>query len=426
MIEFDPNSVYVVSGHGLPNYMCSSIVKRLHRNAHQIMTNYGYRFPVSKVPFGSTVYIVNFNYDINVMEELSKSYHLIWITNNPAVIEGAGQAGFNPPGLRREDISSCEATWRYCFPDLPLPLSVKLVSDWDMWKFLHKDTGSFHQGCNLLSLYPSDKSITTWNRILNDDDELVPDIISKGAVIEEYTTARDIELLKDLAFTANIAGLKCLCVNTRGINSLFFDSVTNKDQYDAFISFGWIPSLNKYRVTAWATNDTGDISPLLLHHNGGGKPGVGGWMDERPILGNITKDNAPEVVFDDHMNELYATYIRNNTVRAFNAKHERINVKSQMHKGYWHGYNCAFTNSAFTWPDIWFNVDTTDCSLAIAYVYTNTGKWRLIITNLTNVDLGRVANLVGGKIVNNEVWAYIDAEDVPGLPIFNEGYDTTH
>jgi oligoribonuclease NrnB/cAMP/cGMP phosphodiesterase (DHH superfamily) len=155
-----------------------------------------------------------------------------------------------------------------------MPRSVKLIADYDTWRFEFEHTKAFHYGVQSIDTDP-DSSI--WS-VLFFIPSAVDEIIDNGLIIQKYITTTNKEKVNHWAYEAEFEGYSCICHNGSG-GSLVYDSIS-KD-YDLKINY--VHDGQQFTVSIYTTKEI-DVSELAKKHGGGGhKKAAGFQTKELPL-----------------------------------------------------------------------------------------------------------------------------------------------
>jgi oligoribonuclease NrnB/cAMP/cGMP phosphodiesterase (DHH superfamily) len=151
---------------------------------------------------GKVVYIVDFSYKRPIMEEIiAKAAKVIHIDHHDSAIKD--MAGFTSDKFEtlyshENTESGAMLTWRYFFPDTPVPQMIKHVDDRDRWKFLLHGTREIQA-----NIFSYDYTFENWDMLMTQD---VDQQIAEGSAIERKQ-AKDIkELMGVVVRRMNIGG----------------------------------------------------------------------------------------------------------------------------------------------------------------------------------------------------------------------------
>lgn len=117
-----------------------AILKKRYPDAELIGAEYGDDVPayIASIKDGEDVFIVDYMFEpFTSMVELSKRCNLFWIDHHWFAIRQYIAAGKPIPayvGDEKNEKAACELAWEHCFPDQPVPETVKLLSLYDVWR----------------------------------------------------------------------------------------------------------------------------------------------------------------------------------------------------------------------------------------------------------------------------------------------------
>ena len=238
-----------------------------------------------------------------------KGNNFIWIDHHISAINDAKEifkeyyGSFN--GLRDTKFAACELTWKYFFPNEPVPEIVRLLGRYDC--FGHKGTDEeqkvleFQYGArNYITNYESAyKWLVRSLNAINDNTTPEKDIHRVGKHIYAYlcTEAKqvykngfEIRLLAPTTFGKNPneeiydqpVYSKFICINKERFNPINFGIDYHKDGYDGAACFHY--ANGKWNFSLYNDNGEVDCSAIAKQFGGGGHKGAAGF-----IIDNIYK-----------------------------------------------------------------------------------------------------------------------------------------
>jgi oligoribonuclease NrnB/cAMP/cGMP phosphodiesterase (DHH superfamily) len=194
-------------------------------------------------------------------------------------------------GLRSSKFAACELTWKYFFPNEPMPEIIRLLGRYDC--FGHKGTDEeqkvleFQYGARgVISNY--EEAYNHLNVDIYSDYDVVNVLLKEGKAIYKYlcTEAKQIYkdgfsiilklILKDKEHIDYVP-YKFICFNKAGFNPVNFGINYHADGYDGVASF------NRRSDGTWTfnlRNDNGkvDCSIIAKQFGGGGHKGAAGFI----------------------------------------------------------------------------------------------------------------------------------------------------
>ncbi len=255
-------------------YASAYVVKRKFEgeNIDFIPSNYDMEFDFSKVSEGEKVFIVDFSFKPEKFGGLLlRTKDITWIDHHKSVMTPDYDAFKNLAGIREDGTAACVLTWKYLFPDEEVPRAVKLIGDYDIWKFeFGDDTRYFMAATRLYDLMPTSpfwKDLFTVRHYFNK-------MVEKGKIVLQYESMLDKRTLDSIGYDVVFDGLKCLVANVPFKGSEFFRTA-EKGKYDMFVT--WVYKKGKYNVSLRETGSGTDVSVIAVKYGGGGHKGAAGF-----------------------------------------------------------------------------------------------------------------------------------------------------
>lgn len=223
-------------------------------------------FPYSSIEKDELVLLVDCSCDFEELLKITKN--VVWIDHHITAIEK--YKCFNIPGLQEDGISACELTWKHFYPDVTVPPVVRLLGDYDVWKFKYGEDSKVLQAG--IRLFDSSVESPMWDIWLN--PEYFPhDELSRGKIASLYREDYYKSVVKKLVFFTMFEGHKAVCCNASCVGSMLFDSV--KDNFDIMMPFdfdgkGW-------NISIYTTKDDIDCSEIAKKYGGGGHKKAAGF-----------------------------------------------------------------------------------------------------------------------------------------------------
>ncbi len=269
----------------LDGHCAGAVVKYFYPECETIGIDYGDEFPWHSIKQDEIVYMVDFSLQpFDGMIKLTEStpfFH--WIDHHISAIKDHQKSQKPITGKRREGIGACQLVWEYLDPTKPLPEAIKLIAEYDVWNHIDPKTLPFQYGMRLMKTWPDDPD-SIWNELFNPlyTDQLVSNIVAKGATVIEYIRQDNEKYCKSCAFDTELDGLKCVAINKMLTNSQVFDSVWDNTKYDAMLTFG--RRKGKWTVSLYTDNGEVDVSVIAKNRCGGGhKQAAGFQCDKLPF-----------------------------------------------------------------------------------------------------------------------------------------------
>lgn len=226
------------------------------------------------------VYIVDFSIDPKDMRKiLSKTKNVIWIDHHKTAIDKYKDFEEEIRGIRDINHSGSMLCWKYFNADLEPPLIVKLVDDYDMWRFRYQETKQFHEGFLLIDHDP-DKNYNTWRDLCYNEIRL-KEIIRNGDVALQYRKHFMNEGIESYGFESTIDGHTCFVFNQCLISSTDFESKIPKGKYEVLVAF--VFDGNNYVYSLRTDRNDIDVSEIAKNHGGGGHKQAAGFTSKQLI-----------------------------------------------------------------------------------------------------------------------------------------------
>jgi oligoribonuclease NrnB/cAMP/cGMP phosphodiesterase (DHH superfamily) len=216
------------------------------------------------------IWIVDFSFKPEVMEEILKiTQNIIWIDHHKTSMEYKYSKELS--GIRDNNFSGCELTWKFIHPEIPLPIIVEMLGRYDVWDFSKwgEKLNQLQAGIRLWETEPSHPNWTEWlKREASLDKEL-----EGGYFALRYRNNQAISLIKALSFFAEFEGYSAVCCNAGLVSSQLFDSV--KEDYDLMIPFYF--DGKQWTVSLYTKKDI-DCSEIAKKYGGGGHKKAAGFQ----------------------------------------------------------------------------------------------------------------------------------------------------
>ena len=239
-------------------------------NMEFIEMSYKDDFPFDKIKDDEEVIIVDFSLqrpgDFERLMELTDN--IAWIDHHISAIERFECLGLS--GVRKNGTAACELTWEYFFPGKEVPLAVRLLGDYDVWKFSYgKDTDYFQAATMLYDTMPTSN---IWDKWL-DPNYTLKEEIEHGKLVITYRNNLYKKIVSSYSFETEFEGYKAIACNSNHKTSQLFDSI-NKD-YDLMMVFA--RDGKKWIVSLYSKKDNVDCSKIAMKYGGGGHKKAAGF-----------------------------------------------------------------------------------------------------------------------------------------------------
>lgn len=161
-----------------------------------------------------------------------------------------------------------------------VPLVVRYVDDFDVWRFALEDTKAFHYGFDAVE-YRRKPFGKEWKELIYGDSTVVPKIIERGRIIESDRRMQYDDNMK-YAFETFIGGCRCLAVNTTaGTSEVFGKKI---DDYAMCVMFFYNGAINKWKFEFRSGERGIDVSAIAKEFGGGGHFHAAGATSDKLIF----------------------------------------------------------------------------------------------------------------------------------------------
>lgn len=277
----------------LDGYCSGAIVKLKYPDAKLIGFDYGQEFPIDEIPEGEPIIMIDVSLPMDKMKGLAKhsNWKFTWIDHHISAIKdyknfiGEGESFVN--AVLEDGIAACEGGWKYLFPDLRMPMAVKLLGEYDTWRNTDKERWNryimpFQYGmrmkCQSAETFPMEVLKQEGNESLS--FSAVNELIVVGSSILEYQKMQN-ERACRYAFEIEFEGLRAITLNNGGANSQVFASVYDENKHDIMIPFFFTGT--NWTFSIYTTKDEIDCSVIAKSKGGGGhKKAAGFQLKELP------------------------------------------------------------------------------------------------------------------------------------------------
>lgn len=255
----------------LDGHCSGAIVKEQYPDVNLVPIDY-YQMPRwEEIQPEDTVFIVDFSFPPEIMQELSeRTKAVIWLDHHKTAVEDP-KHNHSLLGIRETGIAGCGLTWQYCFPDRPMPLAVKLLSDYDIWHHEDPKCLPFQYGMRLHDTRPDQFN---WTPYFTDTPELLEKTMERGKTVLDYQEALDQKMAGAAAFETVFEGHKAICINACYVNSNVFNSV-RKPHHEVLIAF-FLQNDGKWKHTLYSAGEV-NVGGLAKKYGGGGHAGAAGF-----------------------------------------------------------------------------------------------------------------------------------------------------
>jgi oligoribonuclease NrnB/cAMP/cGMP phosphodiesterase (DHH superfamily) len=253
---------------------CGAIVRRaLGKQVVLYEMDYGDSMPLDLIVVADHILVVDFSLAKDEMDQLATYHEFTWIDHHKSALEEMDGSAETWAGVRDTSEAACVLTWRYFFPDQPVPKAITLIGDRDIWRWAEKDTGPFNEG--LYQHYTKPHHDELWAPLLDDNTEVIEQIIEMGGAIRDARLREIRRAAARYGYTVIFEGYRTLVINLRGSGDL--GAQIRSMGYD--IGYCYVDKVSNGRLMTYVTlySETVDVSKIAQKFGGGGHAGAAGF-----------------------------------------------------------------------------------------------------------------------------------------------------
>jgi oligoribonuclease NrnB/cAMP/cGMP phosphodiesterase (DHH superfamily) len=237
-----------------------------------ISIDYRQQFPMESIKPQETVIIVDFSLqkEGEFQKLLGITDNVIWIDHHKTAIAKHGDLDVR--GIRRDGTAGCELTWEWFYPNKSVPMVVKLLGDYDVWKFAFGDNTNYLQtGIRLNDTNPESVNWGMWLHSTYTPSKEIED----GKVALRYRNDYYKTLVDSISFYTEFEGLRGICCNASFVSSHLFQTI-DPSTYDIMLPFSF--DGEQWTISIYTTNPNIDCSEIAKQYGGGGHKGAAGFQ----------------------------------------------------------------------------------------------------------------------------------------------------
>ena len=258
--------------------ICSgAIVRKKYPGCTMIGFDYGDQFLAEKLNPKELLILVDISLSSETMTGFLKNdIKVIWIDHHHSALQLAEEHGYSKiRGMRKVGVGACILTWQYFF-ESPVPESVRMLGEYDVWDHKNPDTVPFHNGLNSLGL-----SVYShlWTKLFADDN--LSYTIHTGKKILRYIKESTKKLADLTMYKKTWKGYTVSFINSCIIDSIFYTFLPRENLFECDFIVSYYRSKNReYRVSLRTYKDNIDVSEIAMSYGGGGHKSAAGFICE--------------------------------------------------------------------------------------------------------------------------------------------------
>jgi oligoribonuclease NrnB/cAMP/cGMP phosphodiesterase (DHH superfamily) len=188
--------------------------------------------------------------------------------------------------------SGAGLTWEYFFPDIEIPLFIKMVQDRDLWKWLISDSKDFTAGlftlCDSCDYYDFDKIFMIFDNIFTNQNMFnfcmsVGEVVNKANCQKAKAIAEAASKRIDKFMGKNVCIVNCSVEHASEVGNI----LSSMDSIDFAVMWTYKNPTESYNVSL-RSSDKVDVSKIAKAYGGGGHPNAAGLTTKifPPVLFN--------------------------------------------------------------------------------------------------------------------------------------------
>lgn len=239
--------------------------------------SYGDPTPWNLIEDVRHVVILDFSLSPPDMQRVANTRMLTWIDHHKSALEELDKKSNQWSGIRDLHEAACVLTWRYYFPDKPVPRALVLIGDRDIWRQEEPDSGAFNEGLRHERTLPDNDHL--WKQLLEDDSAAVAALIEKGRPLLNARLDMMRRYVSRYGFFVTFEGWRTLAINQRGDGDL--GQYIRDLGYD--LAYCYVEGSQGEKIVTFVTlfSEKVDVSEIAKKYGGGGHPGAAGFSFER-------------------------------------------------------------------------------------------------------------------------------------------------
>lgn len=233
--------------------------------------------PWEKVQRADRVIVTDFSFPVNDMLRLAEGREFIWIDHHKSAILEFSEIGRDWGGIRDQSEAACVLTWKYFFPDRPVPLPIMLIGDRDIWRWAEADTGPFNE-----ILYNQDHRAdndTFWKPLLENDQAILKRMIEEGTRLRDIKLRNVNRLMEARSFEVRFERYRTLAINTSGNGDI--GNYGCSRGYEIVYCYRDEMQPDGLATVVTLFSDKVDVSVIAKKYGGGGHAGAAGFSFPR-------------------------------------------------------------------------------------------------------------------------------------------------
>lgn len=414
-----PVMVFVHCDHD--GFAGGAIVKYKYPQAHVASVNYSKRIDTSRIMPDSVIFIVDLTLPIELFLQLRERHRIIWIDHHKQSYDTYATDPRTKDlvieGIREDHHSACWLTWKFIFPEVMTPKALEWISDLDLWQLQLKDSLTFYFGAQALrDIYPSERNMLLWTRMLNNDPGLIRHILNNGAPLRDSYQRLWRWMCSDTSYTTEMDGMPILAANANFANSLGFESTFDPTIHKAMVRYVLTNMQSPegapiYRCSIYTNDPDLNVAEVAQKYGGSGQKGAAGWTCTKLPFEQKSNPKFTPIYFNLYP-YLTEDMRRSNPFSLSLQKDWKMLSKSTAIYGALEGLSYVAINSVVPLIDLFqaANIGTVD--VAIAWAWTSCGMYRYVMHPMSaEVNLTPFKDRYNGQFMRHSNTLIIYSKD---------------
>jgi oligoribonuclease NrnB/cAMP/cGMP phosphodiesterase (DHH superfamily) len=169
--------------------------------------------------------------------------------------------------------SGAYLTWKYFFKDVEVPLFIKYIEDYDLWKFEYEETKPFMLALNELPF-----NFKIWEKL--EDEDFLNDLIEKGKVLQSYQDNMVRIICKSVKIKSQKIGnnkYNIAYVNTNLFKNEVANKLVSETDCDFSVVYNYDDSKNLTKFSLRSLDTKANVSQIAKIIGGGGHRNAAGY-----------------------------------------------------------------------------------------------------------------------------------------------------
>lgn len=240
---------------------------------------YGLPTPWESIRKARQTVIVDFALPLHEMRFIHHRTKLVWVDHHKTSLQALRKLR-RVEGRRSLGEAACALTWKTFFPRQPIPKAVRFIADRDLGRYNMKEAAAFDAGLQQEDTSPEHDAL--WSRLLDGDERLIDELISRGTPLAEARIQAIARRVGQYGFKVEFEGHRTLVLNTWGCGEMADHALKN----DCGLAYCYIEAPQNGGVKTFVTlySNTVDVSEIARKFDGGGHPSAAGFAFQRVDL----------------------------------------------------------------------------------------------------------------------------------------------